>query len=361
MNHDMDDEHSPINILMIGLTRSERNSLHVILPRRLGRKITLAAETGSAPDLILVSPDTTGAMKQYREVLRHTPGTPTVCLSREKQELESAVWVARPVKADQLVHAIVDLLHRPSPTTGEEEPQQPGKTSPKKKEPVRTGHTRVCDPSEKLIGIALDARERWLKSGRAVIVEGLGYFLFTPDGLVITNNSENVWRSMCVTHLLPNAVSIRNIRQTEMKKLLDSQERKYVHDQEAFLWRLAAYCSRGALPKGIRSDDTFSLYRWPNCTRLPEPLKIAAISAVFQQSPVCTDEVSRRLEMDIEEIATFVACADALKLLKPAKPGTSARSTGNSRHKAGGQSSGILGKLAKKLVGRVFGKDRKRA
>jgi len=332
-------------IMTAGLTRSEKNSLEILLPRRLQYDISIVERAGSDPDIILYCLDQADAQYNLQHIKDAHFRTPIICLSHNDTPHEGTAFVKRPIKVDQLVKAI-DKALEDNPTIGKAPVIQP------------SAHKEIDAPhfhmGEKLIGKLLEARKISTSSNQNVLVEGIGFFLFRKDGNVYTNNKKNTIRSMCVPTLYSGSITTMVISENQVNKLLKKQNKPiYGYSTEALLWDVAGWCSRGALPKGLQTSKPLTITMWPNCTELANSLGAVAMSSIFAQGAISIADAAEAYDVPVSTLSVYITSCHATGILSTNHKGAS------SSKKKGGQrkgKTGILGKLARRLANRVFGK-----
>ncbi|MCL2021473.1 MAG: hypothetical protein FWG81_05115 [Betaproteobacteria bacterium] len=129
---------------------------------------------------------------------------------------------------------------------------------------------------------------------------------------------------------------------------------------ESFLWRLAAWTSRGRLPQGDDPNARTRLRFWPNMTRLlpiPHAMRIAAL---WSSGPYYTmTAIARELMISLGDVHVFYCAAAAIGLLEieaqtPEKtfPTAQAVRTAPQVSNTAPQSQrGLLGRILSRLLG----------
>lgn len=91
------------------------------------------------------------------------------------------------------------------------------------------------------------------------------------------------------------------------------------HDQDAFLWKLAAWTSKGRYPGALDIYRPVFLKHWPNFTRLVVTPHALRISALLMASPRTLPEIAEVLKIKPQYVFVFISSAYALGLIGQAK------------------------------------------
>ncbi len=341
---------APIRALVSGLSRTEFGALQVLLPRRLRREIQWCeGERGRAPDLILFGLDDKDAPQRWDALRTRHPHAPAVCLAYGGKGLDDTPVVPRPAKVDALVETIERVL-------SEDEDAPAGRRVNGARLERPEGVDRF-DVEQRLLGVLMQADRLAARTGRDVLVDGMGRFVFLARGEVFTTVGRSSLRSLCVPRVTSASFEIRPISGTELEAAINVEGTTALWRREALLWEVAVHCSRGALPREIAPDAPLALRRWPDCTRLPDPLSAVALSALFARRPVSVLAAAAELGVPVAQVARYVTAAHALSLLEAGKrSGRAGREEGARAGVAKRWSSRILGRLARRVAGRVLRK-----
>jgi len=343
-----------LTVLTVDLTRSERQSLEVLLPRRLRHPVVLGEEAAvSKPQLILFGADKPEAGQRWRELARRHPGVPAVGLSYKGRRMKGVTVLQRPVRIDVLIETIGHLLD-PTASQGEAETRRP---QPASRQSSAHALERF-DFQSKLVGVLAKAVRRCQEEDRDILVEGMGGFLFLRDGRVFTTVGESSLRSLCVPRLHLRAFSLRAVTTEEAHDFMSQEGGGQLWDQEALLWQVGMWTARGALPDEIGPNARVRLRRWPNVVRLPNPLEVVAISAVLARGAMKVEEVAERAGVHPDAVSGYLTAAHALGLVEQGMS-SAGRHPGRSaarRRSPSAWSRGTLSALARRVMERIVGK-----
>ncbi len=342
----------PLKVLAHGLSRSEFSALEVLVPRRLRREVAFSESLEEQPDLILFGSDGSDGLRRWKDLRQRYPATPAVCLTYGGEPLEGALVVPRPARVDVLIESIERALagHISFRHTGEQ--RAPG-TAHQEQSSIEQ-----FDLKERLIGVLLRADRLATETGRDVLVDGMGRFLFLRQGQVFTTVGWGSLRSLCVPRITTESFNVRVVDSRRVEAVMNVEGTSALWGREAFLWEMAWNCSRGALPLEIAPDAPLVLQRWPDCTRLREPLVAVALSALFATRPISVLDAAQEMGLSTTQVACYVTAAYGLSLIGiEHRVPRAVRTAGSREDKKRGWSSRVLGRLARRVASRVLGKN----
>ncbi|TAK63798.1 hypothetical protein [Methylobacter sp.] len=118
-----------------------------------------------------------------------------------------------------------------------------------------------------------------------------------------------------------NKISVPAITLTPVESATSSIQKdlEKFHSKDAFLWKLAAWTSKGRYPDALDIHRPVFLKHWPNFTRLvitPHALRIAALLIA---SPRTLPEIADILKIKPQYVFVFISAAYALGLIGQAK------------------------------------------
>lgn len=91
------------------------------------------------------------------------------------------------------------------------------------------------------------------------------------------------------------------------------------HDQDAFLWKLAAWTSKGRYPSALDINRPVFLKHWPNFTRLVVTPHALRISALLMANPRTLPEIAEVLKIKPQYVFVFISAAYAIGLIGQTK------------------------------------------
>lgn len=118
-----------------------------------------------------------------------------------------------------------------------------------------------------------------------------------------------------------NKISVPGITLTPADSITSStpEDLEKFHSNDAFLWKLAVWTSKGRYPDALDIHRPVYLKRWPNFTRLivtPHALRIAALLVA---SPRTLPETADVLKIKPQYVFAFISAAYALGLIGQAQ------------------------------------------
>ncbi|GEM_PF-3352938 len=329
-------------ILLAGMSQSEQNSLAVLLPKRVnGGAVLLRNTTEHAtpqPDVVLISlrktKNPSGVLKNIKNAY---PGTPVVCISN-KPTPAASVSLSPPIGIEKLASAINSALHSI-------EKQKINRVKPKKQEPLATFNTE-----ERLLGGLLQARALQRETGLAVEFQAkdLISYLILPDDKVLSTICRQTLKSLCRVRFDSHLFKTTTIKASALDHLIAehyNQANEWL--LEDFFWHVGYWSSQGAIPDKIDKRQPLHLHKWPNVTRIPQPLLIIAISALLNKQPTSAHGITKKLgisEKSATQCISGMFAAENIEQYKIRKPGAPLQTVA-SQH-----TRNILKKLAHRLL-----------
>ncbi len=336
-------------VLACGLNRTEFNALRILLSRRLQRNAVLT-QSAINPDLLLVDLDATGTGCKWPELRERYPNIPAICLSQNSNGAEGAQIIKRPAQTIEVLDKIEQVLQKRRTTLQADTPVD---------NPDSVPIPKRYNPARRLIGILAQAAARTKDSKSNILVEspGLGRFLFLQNKTAYTTTSWQTLRSLCIVPVQTGSFRFTHLSRSKVSDFLSSEPGAERWHQETLLWKIATHCSRGALPENIPCNTPLRIRYWPDCPRLPDPLEIVGLSALFSRAPVSVLEAARYLHLPVSAVSRYIAAMDALALIE-CHDATSLPKTAQAKRmqKKRPWSSKLLGALARRITSHVFQK-----
>ncbi len=176
--------------------------------------------------------------------------------------------------------------------------------------------------------------------------------------LILFPDTEEVWLDADEKQLRAFAgLSVRNnplqdisLQSTDLKKIDVKSKMDNYQDIECFLWKLAAWTSKGRYPHSIDILKPVYITRWPNFTRLlitPHAMRIAALLIIQPRSAL---NVAKALNIKAEYVFVFLSSAHATGILGQTKRQADMLVEQNNEIKAS-KSKGLLSRILGRLRG----------
>ncbi len=173
------------------------------------------------------------------------------------------------------------------------------------------------DPERHLQGHLQRAYAQAASSGRPQRLRGpwRDIFIFPESREVLADLPEARLRSMTV-------VPISGASQAQLIPLTPAEAAsvreaspKAPESQEAFLWKVALWSSRGRLPAGTTWELPVRLRRWPNLTRLVLTPHAFQLAALWVRRPLSPLEAAGALKVPQPAVFAFYSAAQAAGLM----------------------------------------------
>ena len=347
---------SIIRLLTVGLSRSENNTLSVMLPRRLKREVQLDDVADQSPDVIIINFDHRSGEERYGELRDRYSKVPFLGLSLKEGEHAGIPFLRRPVNMNALVKTIQSLLHE-----GEKSEPQQIRVAPEEKSmriqtpfPAGTGKGHLIQTMQRIARKAQEEKKNilFLESEDKV-----GAFLFLRNGLIYTSNKPVILRSLCRLQV-QEPFPAKILQEEEVGKFMVLEHTGMFYDPANLLWEIAYNCVRNGLPEDLQPSDSLRLHQWPNCTTTRYPMANLLLAALFHQQSQSVESVRARSGVPEPEVRCFVGAAYLLGYLgkaeaEPQQVISTERALHTGRIKPT-PASGMLRILANKVMGRLF-------
>lgn len=145
--------------------------------------------------------------------------------------------------------------------------------------------------------------------------------------LIIFPHNHEIWldaddkQLRAFASVVMNKISVPAIALTPVESTTSSIQKdlEKFHSKDAFLWKLAAWTSKGRYPDALDIHRPVFLKHWPNFTRLvvtPHALRIAALLIA---SPRTLPEIADVLKIKPQYVFVFISAAYALGLIGQVK------------------------------------------
>ena len=351
---------SIIRLLTVGLSRSENNSLSVMLPRRLQREVLLGEAADQSPDVIIINFDHRTGEERYEELRQRHPQVPFLGLSLKEMDRAGIPFLRRPVNMDALVKTIQSLLHVENKSEAQQIRIAPTSIAPTKRSiqvqtpfPTGTGKGHLIRTMQRI------ARKAQEEEKNILFLEPKGNvaaFLFLSNGLVYTSNKPAVLRSLCRLQI-PEPFPSKILEDGEAEAFIAWERTGLFYDPVNLLWEIAYGYTRNGLPGDLEPSDLLQLRQWPNCTTARYPMANLLLAALFHQQPHSIESVTAHSGVPASEVRCFAGAAYLLGYLEKAEAQEEAASTAHSRRAQTRESThapGMLRVLANKVMGRLF-------
>ncbi len=337
-----------------------------------------------------------------------TPDRPLILLSLEEINLEQAIYVKKPVQANQLINAIEEAIARlqdsglnstdkaikqqlaseENSSDNKQENSKPvlidrkqaGKKHINKEELKKTSkHRSAMNLTEEgfnsylghVEGINFAVRNQVLNASYDPKQFFLGYVLSALKmarekelilqlnsswkPLIIFPHSHEIWldasdqqlrafSGMIIQQKSGQTMSLSPINPKASKF---NQKMEKFYDIDAFIWKLTLWTSKGRYPVAIDINKPVYLKHWPNFTRLiitPHALQIAAI---LMMCPKTLMEIIDSLKINPQYVFVFISAAHALNLVGQAERLVDEKTTESATKKS--KSKGILSRILSRL------------
>ncbi|MEW6445585.1 MAG: hypothetical protein ACOZAQ_03555 [Pseudomonadota bacterium] len=342
----------PLKVALYGMDARARE-LFAMFVAGPGQHCCEIVENG-APEAVVIDLDGVGSDRLWLEVRRHFSG-PAVVLSVRSHELHHAIWVPKPLRGEGFIAAIARVRGMLQHVTVKQQAQP--STPPRREDPPPTpsvqredpgGAARAADlamqenraqeccghledsvyrdqsqrerlfyrPSEYLQGALNEAVAQAAREGRVAMIDGLGYPLYIhPDrGELLTTMREQYLRPLCVRRMDDQPIEIRTLEQLPALTVEDMDPR--LRRQDATLWKIALWTSRGRVPEGVALDAPVRLRAWPNIPRLMAVPHGVRIAALWMHRPTSLMETAPLLGIDYRYPFAFFSACHALGLIQ---------------------------------------------
>jgi hypothetical protein len=145
--------------------------------------------------------------------------------------------------------------------------------------------------------------------------------------LIIFPHNHEVWldaddkQLKAFASVVMNKISVPGITLTPVDSTPSStqEDLEKFHSKDAFLWKLAAWTSKGRYPDALDISRPVFLKHWPNFTRLVVTPHALRISALLMASPRTLPEIAEVLKIKPQYVFVFISAAYALGLIGQAK------------------------------------------
>ena len=341
-----------IHIRTLGLSRSEENSLAIILPRKLKREIYWN-NPKEDPELIIVNLDHPTGIARYEASHQRYPKVPGIGLSTEGTGYQDLPIFQRPIRSEKLIETIERLLSAaPSESTAPSEAREPrsARAEQPNRVPISKGEGATSTRGQLVRDLRRVAQKARAEHKNILFLPNgnVHPLLFSRDGSVYTSSSPAILRSFCTLRIKAPFPS-RILQDREAKALIQDMA---CWDPANLLWEIAYGCAHAHpdLPEGLTPSDPVQLRHWPNCTVLRYPTAHLLLSALLYHQPRSIEAITAAVShLPEAEVRCFVGAAYSLGYLEKVEETVSSQPS-LPRHSKSPRALGMMRSLVSKLA-----------
>lgn len=350
-----------INIATVGLDEAGKSRIEIIFKTQFKGQCQLSALASADVVLIDIESKNATELESVKKLVLQHESLPHIYLGDKLKEDSQAVSIAKPPKIKALWDNILELSQRSQNTKRTTSRKSaPGETVNKTKAnsaaPART-HIELSedhlqahfDMNDYLLGSLLSVTKAASENSSAVHIscwDDRQIILYPRSGNVLSDLKTSQLKNLGLIQVVKStAVTIKNLDESALSELAKRDTKEvWAQSLETFLWNLALRTSRGRLPLGTSTDQTYTLTRWPNFTRLDQFPENMRIAAYWTQNPASLTQIAKQLGIKERYVWLFFTAASAIDIV----------STANSANQSQ-QSSGAHDKrsLLKDLLGHL--------
>ncbi|MCL2298215.1 MAG: hypothetical protein FWC38_01690 [Proteobacteria bacterium] len=356
---------SPVRFAVLGMDRGESYSYEYCISHYPGKAYALADSVEDA-ELLLIDVDSPeGRHIAYQHLTGEVQGKVPVILSASQSHPEGVFFLHKPASPEAL-RTVLDQaaaqIGRNAFPNGQVDKRVIKAALAMEEEVPPSNHythgfddasrNMFFDPSQCLYGAVQQTYRRSETEGRVVELRS-GMLplvrICARTKRVYPLVRELVLRSVVA---LPASSSVMSVLDEEDGSNWPNDGQ--TEGMEGFLWRMAAWTSRGRLPEGADPNARMCLRYWPNMTRLipiPHGMQIAALWS----SGVCTiATIAEDLMIPLGDVHVFYCAASAIGLMeieaRTSRKTTQTAQADQTAPKTQSQRS-LLGRILSRLMG----------
>jgi|GEM_PF-1847633 len=318
-----------VRCALLGMNASEFHVYEYCIRQYPDNAYVLADSVESAQLLLIDVESLEGRRIAYQRLSDNVSGKVPVILSANKPHTEDSLFLRKPASPETL-RAILDLaaaqIGRGVSPRGQSDIHTAGAALAMEEGGRRShsymfrssdasGNEMFFDPDNYLYGLVLQAIQLSEDEGGVVELQSCDQSVIR-----ICAHSRRVYTTMQGWVLRPFATSA-NVEMFTMDVLGEKESVNWfaggrTECLDGFLWRLAAWTSRGRLPQGADPNARIHLRYWPNMTRLilmPHAIQIAALWSSGAYTMAATAQI---LMIPQSAVHVFYCAASAIGLIE---------------------------------------------
>jgi hypothetical protein len=309
-----------------------RQSMALVIKHRANGAVVLT--DAESADIAVFDLDHANALAGYHSLRQRRAGVQAIGLTSAAEcAVEDMLLLRKPFSANGLLEAIqkitgVNLLSTKIVAAGAAASLSAriGSTRRRTESSVSPVRDQAgFDPGAYLLGSILGAAAEAEKRDMVAVIRFYGDRIILVDrraGEIRTNLSSSQARAFSLTALeadgdLSATVGLgRPAVEYVTRAQAESQYAGKIYSvpQETFMWRLGAMTSRGRLPQDTAAEERVYLRRWPNLTRTGYSDNEMRIIAYWVRQAASPAEISRALDLSVQEVASVFTAAMAAGL-----------------------------------------------
>ncbi len=311
-----------VTVLLLGMDEKKAAIYKMAFRMYSGVKFEIVSSDDAR--LVIVDIDNVDGEQLWQDALEKYPDAAHVLCSISAPIFEVA-YLPKPIKVETLFPVLVAALnhqttHKPTEQDLADYDEAKNKTHTyfrdvgedddaervfEEKEDV-TIH--FFDPMQSLLGYLMTACKE--NKAAALLYEGKPVVMTFPDiNKVLLAMPPQQIREIC--QLDNPEVSVRYIADNPEWK------QRATEDFDACIWQFSIWTTQGRLIKNVMPSTLLYLKRWPNFTRLAHTPNALRLAAFLVKAPASVNVLYKILQVELNDILTFVTASYCIGLLKP--------------------------------------------